>query len=241
MIDILRSGPEQAKLGGFYGVDTLELFEANRIKQSIHWPYHTKEVKYTLNSHGYRAAEFNTVDWANSILMFGCSFTFGVGVDDADTLPARFASLVDSPVVNMGIGGASAMHMWALTTQLVDQNITPKACIYIWPGPNRVAVFEEGNHHRCWGPWTTPEKGNLGPWYWEHHGEAYFNLAKVSVMQQWPKSVRQYHWTWNDYTYKIGGTFTGPLLETVDYARDLIHPGIDSAKAWAQIISKGLV
>jgi len=241
MFNILRSVPEQDKIGKveFYGWDSLENFENNRIKQSIYWTYHTKEIQYTLNSHGYRAAEFNSIDWANSILVFGCSFIFGVGVDDIDTLPSRLNSLVDYPVVNMGIAGGSAMHMWALTTQLVDHNITPKACVYIWPGLSRVACFEANNLHRCWGPWTTPDTGNLGPWNYEHHGNAYFNLTKASVMQQWP-NVQQQHWTWNDYTYKIGGKFTGPLLTCYDKGRDLTHPGPVSLDNWAHLIYEKL-
>jgi hypothetical protein len=132
------------------------------------------------------------------------------------------------------------MHMWALTTQLIAEGIRPKGCVYLWPGPNRVACFNEKNYHSCWGPWTGDDQGNLGPWAQPHHGEAYFNLVKASVAQQWPQGMTVRHWTWNDYTIHTGGSFDGPLLKWTDHARDLIHPGPISSKAWAEAICKGI-
>jgi hypothetical protein len=238
MLKILRS-PESG-IYKFFSPDTEELFYKNRSVQPLHWPYHNKIISYTTNSYGYRAPEFDTIDWAKTILVFGCSNVFGIGVDDNEHVCSKLSQHLGTSVVNMGIIGGSAMHIWALTTQLIAENINPKACVYIWPAPNRVALFESKNKYRCWGPWTTPERGNLGPWMIEGHGDVYLNLAKISVTQQWPNSVKLCHYTWNKYAIKIENEFDGPLLEWKDRGRDLMHAGPITFDNWSKIISQRL-
>jgi hypothetical protein len=192
---------------------------------------------YTLNSHGYRAPEFSTVDWTQSLAIFGCSFTFGEGLtDDADTIAAHLEHALGRPVINLGIPGASPMLMWALTTQLVDSGIRPRDCAYIWPSPNRVALFKGKDRHACWGPWTNDLQCNLGPWTWPNHGEEYFKLAKAAVGQAW-HDVPTSHWTWNEHSFAHCGKFTGGLLKQEDFAQDKKHPGPKSTAKWAKILA----
>jgi hypothetical protein len=225
----------------FFYPDTIELFYKNKSIQPINWPYHTKTITYTLNRYGYRAPEFDKIEWSSSILVFGCSKVFGIGVDDSEHISSKLSQLLDNRVINMGISGASSMHMWALTTQLIEEDINPKACIYIWPSPNRVALFEAKNEYRCLGPWTIPDLYNLGPWMIDGHGEVYSNLAKISVTQQWPAKVKVLHYTWDRYAINNKDDFNGPLLERLDFGRDLSHPGPITFDNWAQAINKGLM
>lgn len=223
---------------GFFNTDTHELFEANKLTQPRDWIYRSARVNYTFNSLGYRCPhEFDQFDLTQCVLMFGCSITLGVGLDNAQTIPHQLFKLINRPVINLGIAGASAMHLWALTTQLINQGASPYACIYLWPGVNRLALFQSNDYHEALGPWA-PKM--LGPWAEEHHAEVYFKMAKDSVSQQWSQRTRVRHWTWNEYAQTIGGNFAGVLPPVTDYARDLVHPGIDSALTWAQILSKGL-
>lgn len=236
MPDLLRT--DRQGVHHYYNTDTLELLQANKLTQSSDWPYHSKGVTYTFNSQGYRTWEFDRIDWSRSVIIFGCSITLGVGLTDDATISSQLARIVTRPIINLGIAGGSPMHMWALTTQLSQQGITPKACVYLWPGVNRLVQFHGDRYHSTLGPWDT---SRLGPWAHENQGEEYFKLAKASVSQQWPIGTRVCHWTWSEYVYRLEGVkFSGALPVRTDYARDLVHPGADTAQAWAQTISKGL-
>ena len=70
--------------------DRYEGLEKNKRRKKNHpeWPYHTEEVRYTTNRDGYRTYEWDKVDWPNAIVIFGCSCTYGIGVDDDHTLSA---------------------------------------------------------------------------------------------------------------------------------------------------------
>ncbi len=45
------------------------------------------DVKYTIDSNGLRVAPPWRIDNASTVLFFGCSFTFGEGLEDRETLP----------------------------------------------------------------------------------------------------------------------------------------------------------
>ena len=89
------------------GLDNQQIYEKNCLSQPVDWHYHKNVINYTLNSHRYRTAEFNQIDWKNSIVIFGCSHTFGIGIDDDDTISSNLSKITNVPVINMGIGGTS--------------------------------------------------------------------------------------------------------------------------------------
>jgi len=62
--------------------DTEELFNHNLKIMPQDWFYRTNPVNYTVNSQGYRTEEFEKIDWAQSVVIFGCSTVFGTGVSD---------------------------------------------------------------------------------------------------------------------------------------------------------------
>ena len=117
----------------FSGTDTKELFEENLKTQPDDWYYRTHEVKYTLNSFGYRTKEFDDIDWKESIVIFGCSNIFGIGVADEHTIPYFLEQLSGRPVINMGMGGSSIQTALHNSIILNDSEYpTPKVIIYAW-------------------------------------------------------------------------------------------------------------
>jgi len=77
------------------------------------------EFEYTshTNNHGYRGRDFATAKTPNQIriLAVGDSFTFGVGANDHETIPAIIEqklkdSGTNAEVINAGIGHASPIH-----------------------------------------------------------------------------------------------------------------------------------
>lgn len=69
------------------------------------------DVTYTIDAFGNRATP--AAPGQPAVLFMGCSFTFGNGLDDADTLPWRFAEATHGrlDVVNAAISGAGAHQM----------------------------------------------------------------------------------------------------------------------------------
>ena len=61
----------------FLSLQEKELYKKDLITAPADWHYRTKEVRYDINSSDYRAPEWNSIDWKNSICVFGCSHVFG--------------------------------------------------------------------------------------------------------------------------------------------------------------------
>ena len=158
--------------------DSKELFEQNLKTKPEDWYYRTHEVKYTLNSLGYRTREFNDIDWKESIVMFGCSYVFGIGVTDEHTIPYFLEQLSGRPVINMGIGGGSIQTSLHNSIILNDSKYpTPKAVVHILTDLDRYQLY--GNnfvfHYGQWdisvGKFQTPD--NMIP----------FNLMNIKMIR----------------------------------------------------------
>ena len=113
---------EDTPSGPFMDQDTKELYKKNLRSQPDDWRYRNKLVKYTLNTHNYRTKEFNIIPWADSVVIFGCSFVFGIGAALDETIAAQLSSIIQKPVINMGAPGTSAMF------SLYNSSILRKDC-----------------------------------------------------------------------------------------------------------------
>ena len=82
--------------------DSAELFAKNLQTQPDDWLYRTQEVVYRLNSLGYRCREFDQIEWAQSIVVKGCSVVEGIGLAEEDTLSSRLTDLFNQPVIKIG-------------------------------------------------------------------------------------------------------------------------------------------
>ena len=137
----------------FVPADTKELFEKNLKTQPDNWYYRTHEVKYTANSLGYRTREFDDIDWKESIVVFGCSYIFGIGVTDEHTIPYFLEQLCGRPVINMGIGGSSIQTALHNSIILNDSEYPiPKAVIYLFTNLERFQLYKNNSveHYGHW-------------------------------------------------------------------------------------------
>ena len=104
---------------------------------------------YTCNELGYRGKTWRS-DWRNTILVLGCSQTFGLGLNDQDTWPYKLEQLQNKQVINMGINGNSPTHIFK---QMVDirKRIRPMAVVVCWPDTMRYYEWHTGeNHSPAW-------------------------------------------------------------------------------------------
>jgi hypothetical protein len=209
----------------FMTSDTRDLYVKNKKK------YPTKflnqkntEISYKLNSNGYRAPEWEDIDWQNSIVIFGCSTVFGIGLSEEDTISYKLQKLSGIPVINLGVPGSGITFTLHNSLQLFENFGIPRAVISIWSSLQRIHIYREKQiyHH---GVWSDKSKDSFF-YHWgvestvncESHN--YFN-AKIN------KEL------WSSKTQYIDGSLfndTAKLLNchffpTTDAGRDLMHPG----------------
>lgn len=110
-------------------------FGAAAVSAGPHQVYETIDgktiyrVTYTLDDRLLRATK-SAAD-APRVRFFGDSYTFGVGLDDAETLPQAFADLTGANVENYGFPGYSpAQTLYAMQKGMFDKDIA-KANLFV--------------------------------------------------------------------------------------------------------------
>jgi hypothetical protein len=97
-------------------------------------------VDYTIDSNLLRQTQ--SCETGPTIVFFGCSFTFGDGLNDADTLPQAFADSLDRKerVLNLGFS-AYGPQQWLseLQSGLFDPVIGSQPRLFVfWTGPGHI-------------------------------------------------------------------------------------------------------
>jgi hypothetical protein len=230
--------------------DTEELYEQNLQRRPPGWDWADQPVEYTWNSNGYRAPEWDDIDWPSSHVIMGCSYALGVGVNDADTLSSQMERLLKEPVINLGMGGTGPMAIMYNTLRMQDLGWKPKTVTIIIPELTRLTYFDQ-NHVDNLLPWKVMSQRNTGILYmyekWlspPNHAEIYGMSLLRGAEAVWlsrgvPVILR--HWT-----PTTGPARMAPSLSVlVDNARDMMptsdgkwfsHAGPKSLSNWAKEI-----
>lgn len=219
----------------FTSCDSPTLFEKNLKIQPSDWHYRIKEVTYQCNSNGYRAPEWNNVDWCNSIIVFGCSCTVGVGLAEDETVTAYLSSMFNRPVINMGVS-ASSMQFSFINSILLSKNFTtPYAVVNLWTNIDRFTLFKE------------QEIDHSGPWddnalYAEFAKNQYHSMVEATYIstaskELWKDRCKYYSASFFD---KTAHYTESDWVKIDNQARDLTHPGRNSAKQMAELIATNI-
>lgn len=208
----------------FSGADSPDEFENNLMRMPADWYYRHALVNYTVNKQGYRAPEFNTVDWANSIVIFGCSNVFGTGVDDPYTIASQLSKLVNKPVINMGAGGSSITFSLHNNIILRSGYPMPFAVVNLWSEPSRTVYYHK-RRITSYGIWNMEQGDYMDAWAAESsHGDTHAVIASKTGKILWENT---------NYFEASHFTNTASLLDCKlvphlwpDRARDNVHPGI---------------
>jgi hypothetical protein len=218
------------------GTDTRKLYESNLKKQPTDWYYRNNTVRYTTNSNGYRTQEFKNIDWENSVIIFGCSQVFGVGVDDEHTISNQLSKLINYPVINMGIGGSSMMFAFHNAIMLRDGYPLPKAVINLWTEYNR-CVFYNRHSVEFYGSWNLKLNNFMDLWNKnDHNSKIHALLIQKSSQSLWA-NTRYCEMSFMEQTANL---LKIDYLPSIDNARDLMHIGIDTTKKTAEILADRL-
>jgi hypothetical protein len=234
------------KVAGVYSWmqgDSEENFVKHKRRQPSTWKYLTKPVTYTLNRHGYRAPEWETIDWKNSVVLFGDSCTYGIGVSDEETIGFQLAQLLDRPVINLGIGGGSNTLMIHNATHLLEYFPTPYAVANIWSTANRLRFFTE-HHPYDAGAWDqtiskVSEHTDVSKLWELTFADPTHELGLSFYEGKIAKAI------WQDKTKYASLSFFGDsayytrsdaFFPIDNRARDLIHPGEESCRQVAKFL-----
>lgn len=130
----------------FIGLDNQQRFEISLRNAPKDWYYRTHEVKYILNSNRFRTKEFKDIDWKNSIVLIGCSNTFGIGITEEDTIAANLQEITGKYVVNLGSPGVSNSIIAYNSYYLKENYPEPLAVVHLWTALTRYFVMLESFH-----------------------------------------------------------------------------------------------
>jgi len=202
----------------------------------------TAPIDYVINTYGYRTGEFQHTDWSNSIVVFGDSFVFGEGINQADSFVDLIGTALGIPTVNLGIAGCSNQLALLNSLALLADGLVPKAVILYVTGTARHLQIENDKPYN-YGPWREGDYF-YKKWLTGGNGEVYGAAAARAVGAIWstrcPTVVCQSH-PWIDHDDHVFA-----LAQPVDLARDLAHAGAATHRIWAesladQLAAKGLV
>jgi hypothetical protein len=90
-------------------------------------------VDYTIDSNLLR--QTLSCEKGATVVFFGCSFTFGTGLNDADTLPQAFADSIDRKerVLNFGFGGYGPQQFLSeMQSGIFDSVIGPQPKLFVY-------------------------------------------------------------------------------------------------------------
>lgn len=143
------------------------------------------DVKYTHDENGWRILPERHAGAANDLLLFGCSFTFGYGLEDTQSWPWQLAELLGPnwDLENYSANGFSANQMLNLLEHGQIQPLT---------GQNRYALFlairdhlrrneffPNAPHYRL-NAAGAAEEGGKGRFVWAHRLPELFNGSQLA-------------------------------------------------------------
>jgi hypothetical protein len=186
---------------------------------------------YLVNSMGYRAKEFDSINWSDSYVIQGCSACFGAGIpNDNDTVAEQLSKRIGKPVINLGVSGSSMELQYLNTIEMIEQDIRPLGVFVMWPNADRFPVFKNGKLENC-GSWTTAKKlqwafdGNSA-----HHN--FYHRRAVRIM--W-KSLGVPFVDFGHHIESIG-VYDCSLVERFDWGTDGEHWGPRTAEYIAEML-----
>jgi hypothetical protein len=154
------------------------------------------DVKYTILPSGDRAVP-GSVDAGPTYLVFGDSYAFAEGVNDADTAASQLAQRLQPPahVVNLGVPGWGATHMVrAVEAGLVDKYVVGKvAAVIVWVTPPHLervtgdsSWLDNAPRYEYGADGTLHHVGTFNQYRWRHplDGLAYLARTHLQIVRR---------------------------------------------------------
>jgi hypothetical protein len=236
----------------WFSVDSEASYSRTLKLEGPNWDYKDKLITYTFNQNGYRCPNWSEIAWQDSIVMIGCSNTFGLGLNHTDTAAYLLSQKLNIPVINLGVVGSSNQLMLFNSIKLLENQIKPKAAVILFSDTSRYTHFNLNNNSiKSLGHWTlldSPIKkiasvnNEMNDFYFDYlqdqNDTVHGTMAAYSTEAVW-KAAGIKTLAYSAYFNSLKDKFK-ILPARVDTAREQSHPGINTNKLWADIIKNDL-
>ena len=141
---------------------------------------------YSHNSFGFRNdQDFDDVDWNNTCAIVGCSYVYGQGIENHNTISSILTSEYNVPTMNFGTPGASnrVIHNNAIHA---IKKYNPKKVIIVWSHPNR-------------NNWT--HNYNVRNGHWEHTHIVGSTVSSSEMKKMVRQMLIPYEFVYMDYSH----------------------------------------
>ena len=246
---ILIDTEAQSQILKWWSSDTEESYNKN-LKSG--WEYENSEdLVYKFNKWGYRTKSIDDLD-EDFALIFGCSYTEGVGLYQKDIWCEKLCKELGIDVFNLAKQGSSPAISYMNTILYIKNLIKykPKLVIYQWPqifrktftysddmkldftNYNINTLQDKAEHIKASYEDSRWYKTRWLKEYGEMYKDSFFNFYSTDVLWK-ALDVPVYHWTWSG-DFEIGGENNLPFLDNEvriimnksnDRARDDSHDG----------------
>jgi len=202
--------------------------------QPQNWRYRDKEVTYIVNRHGYRTKNWEDIDWKNSVVLLGDSCTFGIGVDESETIAYFLEKQIGRPVINLGYPSGSNQVILETCVSMLNTFDAPYAVCVTWSASDRLRYYTRLGYLDL-GSWTrdTGIDKEVDPYnlwlntFIDPYNELALSYNISSTMKALLHGKSKY----------VSGAFSGHsaycTLSDIwvfpeDTARDLVHPSFEA-------------
>jgi hypothetical protein len=225
----------------FLSKEEKDEYESNKTRLGKDWHYFSKEIQYNLNNDFYRTAEWNQINWKESIVVFGCSHVFGEGLAEDETLVHQLSLLTDRPVINLGQSGTSTVFSWHNSLKLFEKFGKPYAVVQLWTDHSRFLYYDYDEIKRVgfwsggrWDNFNTDMKTLYRIWNKNDlHSQMFFKNEALACKTFWSSCTRYYEASFFKDTAEL---INAVYIDKLDDARDLIHSGVLTHASAARVI-----
>jgi hypothetical protein len=205
----------------------------------------TNLCTYTYNELGFRGDSIKKQGF--KVMSFGCSNTEGVGVNDNETWPAQFTSLIPNGVnFNFGTGGRSNDFIVRCLLTYYD-TIKPDLILIMYASPLRREIYTKDGGIEPFMPttsWGYLKETNEGAKTQEYltylqddNGDT-INWYKNHLLIKYFLESKKCNWIWNgreitSVNYDEPNRFDGDYGKYLDLGVDNTHPGPKHNKTYA--------
>lgn len=216
--------------------DNFDIYQKNLLEMQDDWHYATQKVEYEVNQHGFRTKNWADINWKESIVILGDSCTFGVGVDQTETISYQLEKMLGRPVVNLGVPAGSNDLILQNSSTILNHFGEPWAVVIIWSTTDRFRYFYQ-HGFRDVGPWIA----EIPEFQQKENGVNLYDLWAAQAIDPFNRFSRQYYnaqmakamfKNLKDKYINISFYEESALVARADHvfcvdnqARDLVHPG----------------
>lgn len=213
--------------------------------------YKTIPVSYRLNTLGYRGDEFDLDK--ESVLCFGDSFTFGIGLAEEETWPYQLQNMSGHHCVNLGEGGSSNHQILRMMHQVITV-FKPKACIALLSDMTRQEFYHGEGRVYLQKVLVNSEGGTDAERHVRKHFlQTYTNLDSFKRFVQYVQGMENvcdannvplFWTTWDTMINSIPTEIMNRYIDPArrmdhtlcfhDHARDNMHFGYESNRIFAE-------